>query len=192
MTDVEQFIDDFLQHDYDPVKAREYYLRTRKLKGRATKKVKQLADKAWETDKEYDSKVKKAAGALNRDRAQAKAAQNKNRAQARATRQERLLTQQRRIDQALEKTKKLPPTKRKKIESKINALQKRLKKSLVPGKVKIDVSNVSRPNLPDLSKVNVRSPRLKTGKIKIDVSGAGKTKLSNPFSGDVRVTRKKS
>jgi len=34
--DVDDFIDDFLQHksEYDPVKAREYYLRTRKLKGR--------------------------------------------------------------------------------------------------------------------------------------------------------------
>lgn len=29
-----EFIDDFLAHVYDPVKAREYYLRTRELKGR--------------------------------------------------------------------------------------------------------------------------------------------------------------
>lgn len=34
MTDVDAFIEDFLSHEYDPVKAREYYLRTRKLKGR--------------------------------------------------------------------------------------------------------------------------------------------------------------
>jgi hypothetical protein len=38
MTEVEEFIEAFLEHadhsDYDPVKAREYYLRTRKLKGR--------------------------------------------------------------------------------------------------------------------------------------------------------------
>lgn len=34
MTDTNEFIENFLAHDYDPVKAREYYLRTRKLKGR--------------------------------------------------------------------------------------------------------------------------------------------------------------
>lgn len=37
MTDVLEFVEDFLQHDYDPVKAREYYLRTRELKGRQKK-----------------------------------------------------------------------------------------------------------------------------------------------------------
>ncbi len=39
---VEEFIDDFLQHEYDPVKAREYYLRTRKLKGRAGKALRKF------------------------------------------------------------------------------------------------------------------------------------------------------
>ncbi len=35
MRDVNTFLEDYLQHaEYDPVKAREYYLRTRKLKGR--------------------------------------------------------------------------------------------------------------------------------------------------------------
>lgn len=34
MTDVNEFVDNFLAHEYDPVKAREYYLRTRQLKGR--------------------------------------------------------------------------------------------------------------------------------------------------------------
>lgn len=34
MPSAEEFIDDFLKHEYDPVKAREYYLRTRQLKGR--------------------------------------------------------------------------------------------------------------------------------------------------------------
>ena len=33
-TKAEEFLENFLQHKYDPVKAREYYLRTRKLKGR--------------------------------------------------------------------------------------------------------------------------------------------------------------
>jgi len=117
MTDVGEFIDDFLQHDYDPVKAREYYLRTRKLKGRAVKKVKQLADKAWETDKEYSAKVNKAAGQLNRDRALAKAA-----------RKERLAMQQRRIDQARAKARKVKdPKKRGLVERKLDALEKRLK-----------------------------------------------------------------
>lgn len=39
MMDIDRFVDDFLQHrsTYDPVKAREYYLRTRKLKGKASK-----------------------------------------------------------------------------------------------------------------------------------------------------------
>lgn len=35
--DVDEFLGDILQHEYDPVKAREYYLRTRKLKGRERK-----------------------------------------------------------------------------------------------------------------------------------------------------------
>lgn len=39
MTTVDKFIEDFLQHEYDPVKAREYYLRTRKLKGRKPAKA---------------------------------------------------------------------------------------------------------------------------------------------------------
>lgn len=39
MPDVGDFIDDFLQHEYDPAKAREYYLRTRKLKGRKNKRL---------------------------------------------------------------------------------------------------------------------------------------------------------
>ncbi len=37
MTDVGEFVENFLQHEYDPVKAREYYLRTRELKGRQKK-----------------------------------------------------------------------------------------------------------------------------------------------------------
>lgn len=39
MTDVDEFLEEVLQHEYDPVKAREYYLRTRKLKGRQRKRV---------------------------------------------------------------------------------------------------------------------------------------------------------
>lgn len=42
MFDVHEFVDDFLAHEgtrvYDPVKAREYYLRTRELKGRTSSK----------------------------------------------------------------------------------------------------------------------------------------------------------
>lgn len=34
MIDVDEFIEDFLEHAYNPAKRREYYLRTRKLKGR--------------------------------------------------------------------------------------------------------------------------------------------------------------
>lgn len=34
MTRAQEFLDNFLAHAYDPVKAREYYLRTRQLKGR--------------------------------------------------------------------------------------------------------------------------------------------------------------
>lgn len=44
MTHVDEFIEDFLQHEYDPVKARAYYLRTRKLKGR-TKGITRVATK---------------------------------------------------------------------------------------------------------------------------------------------------
>jgi len=39
MRTVDEFLTDVLQHEYDPVKAREYYLRTRKLKGRKRKRV---------------------------------------------------------------------------------------------------------------------------------------------------------
>lgn len=38
MSKHDAFLEDFLEHKYDPIKAREYYLRTRKLKGRATAK----------------------------------------------------------------------------------------------------------------------------------------------------------
>lgn len=34
MLTVEEFLEDFLAHDYDPIKAHQYYLRTRELKGR--------------------------------------------------------------------------------------------------------------------------------------------------------------
>lgn len=36
MTDANTFVENFLKHDYDPVKAHAYYLRTRELKGRAS------------------------------------------------------------------------------------------------------------------------------------------------------------
>lgn len=43
-----EFIGEFLQHDYDPVKAHEYYMRVRKLKGRAGVQ-KDAKAKAYET-----------------------------------------------------------------------------------------------------------------------------------------------
>lgn len=46
MTVVEEFVEEFLSHEYDPVKAREYYLRTRKLKGRQAAAVKPTLDPA--------------------------------------------------------------------------------------------------------------------------------------------------
>lgn len=163
MTDVGEFIDDILQHDYDPVKAREYYLRTRKLKGRATKKVKQLADKAWETDKEYNAKVNKAAGALVRDRAKARAA-------AKVARQERLVMQQRRLDQAKAKAKKIKDAKkRRSVEGKLNALQGKLKKALLPGGIKVRKAK-ARP-------ASDFKPRLTTGPVTVSYNGP---KLSRP------------
>ncbi len=50
MTDSNEFIENFLEHRsiYDPVKAREYYLRTRKLKGRIGVQ-KDAQAKAYET-----------------------------------------------------------------------------------------------------------------------------------------------
>lgn len=48
MTNVIEFVDNFLEHEYDPVKARQYYLRTRKLKGRAGV-AKDANAKAYET-----------------------------------------------------------------------------------------------------------------------------------------------
>lgn len=158
MTDVGEFIDDFLQHDYDPVKRREYYLRTRKLVGRGVKKAKKVADNAWETDKEYNAKVNKAAGALARERAQAKAA-----------RRERVAMQQRRLDQARAKARKLKdPTKRRKAESKLDSLQRRLKKALVPGKVKVSRSK-SRP-ISDFKAPSFKGVKVSSRKRNIDLS----------------------
>lgn len=50
MTNPSEFIQNFLEHAYDPVKAHEYYLRTRKLQGKAS-----AVEKAGA--KEYESHV---------------------------------------------------------------------------------------------------------------------------------------
>lgn len=50
MTLSREFVEEFLQHKYDPVKAREYYLRTRKLKGKVSASD---AEKA----KEYETRT---------------------------------------------------------------------------------------------------------------------------------------
>lgn len=57
MTDTTEFIEDFLQHEYDPVKAHEYYMRTRKLKGRASATEKAGA-KAYEQHQTADAQKK--------------------------------------------------------------------------------------------------------------------------------------
>lgn len=54
-------VNEFLKHyNYDPVKAHEYYMRTRKLKGRSTRGMSDEQKEAWEYVKDQISTEKKA------------------------------------------------------------------------------------------------------------------------------------
>lgn len=105
-----------LEHGYDPAKAREYYLRTRKLKGRLVKSAKGI-------DNPFKSRTIDRSGPVFQ---QGKGVV-KSKALA-AEREERVAMAQRKLDQARSQAKKLPPAKRSAVEKKIAALEKKLNK----------------------------------------------------------------
>jgi len=56
---VEEFLQHFVEQPYDPVKAHEYYLKNRDLKGRSTSGMSQLQKEAWAYSKDRVSTDKK-------------------------------------------------------------------------------------------------------------------------------------
>lgn len=114
MTHVDDFIEDFLEHKYDPVKAREYYLRTRKLKGRKT------IDRSGPV-------FEQGKGLVRSRPASAKAEQ-------------RIIEAEKKLQRARAAASKLPAGKRKAVLRKLVAAQKKLnklRKSLVTTKVTV-------------------------------------------------------
>lgn len=65
MTDVKEFVEKFFKHEYDPVKAREYYLRTRKLKGRGDGTTEYEKRTVGDAQKKLNSDLKKTKVTMN-------------------------------------------------------------------------------------------------------------------------------
>lgn len=138
MTDADEFIENFLAHDYDPRKAHEYYIRTRKLVGRkihdrtktTTSKVgsvpafirrngeKQNGDLVWTKENRPFRKDKITSKFVPSDQGQAQA------------REERIAMQKAKIAAAHKDAQKLPEDKRNAVEKKLEELDKKLNKKL--------------------------------------------------------------
>lgn len=129
MPDVDGFIDDFLQHDYDPVKAREYYLRTRKLKGRKKGITNQVAPPTSPSGSKMlrlDPKI----GAVYEDGSVfGETGWQRGKLNSRKTRQ---IAAQAKIEELKKIISKLPPEKRAAVEKKLHAVEKKLH-ALAPG-----------------------------------------------------------
>lgn len=137
MTTTEEFIENFLEHrsDYDPVKAREYYLRTRKLKGRAKGRAAAPGKKVRRVEED---------GVPETSPSGAKLIDYDGRGAGRATYADgstfdgagwnstghklntRLQAAQEKIQAAKVKARKMPPERRKKYLARISELQKAL------------------------------------------------------------------
>lgn len=154
---IEIFIDDFLAHDYDPFKAHEYYIRTRKLVGRGVKKAKNIDNPFKNRSLVPQKRISDLSG--NRDIRDAKIRNNQvqesnrdaNRAnsnsQAERTdlkslksrqknalgpsqaRADRLEEQQLKATALRKRLKDLPPEKRKKAEINLNGIERKLNRA---------------------------------------------------------------
>lgn len=137
MTDVDEFIDNFLEHAfYDPRKAHEYYMRTRKLVGQNAKSAKKAVGKAY-----VDSVNRVAFGKggrqelekLTRD-VQASTSDLLNQARklnqgtsiGTTNRAQRIELQREKLDRARTMAKNLHPSKRNAIEKKLDAIDRKL------------------------------------------------------------------
>ena len=168
MTNVGEFIEDFLEHEYDPVKARAYYLRTRKLKGRKPGSVESEKRNAAAARSAQIQKLSQQRKKLAESKE--KVTSNKDPREV----QRRIAQQRKRLAEAKEKATRIKdPVKRNAIERKLAAFEAKLDR----------VRNIKNP----FGKAKLTGPKNPFEGAKLSRSKnprpASDYNLKNPFAG---------